>query len=112
MAKLIPGLRPRIDTVVNGRLSAIARSAEGERDDFDRKSIVHAYDGKDDEWVMDQCPFHEVIDAYPGTADFRALYDWYTVFDHRMSDGKELNAWANNVINAIRNELWPRKVFR
>jgi hypothetical protein len=72
-----------------------------------RDDILSAFDQWEPDRVYDASPFKEVLKDYPGPSDMTALYDYQKRLDVHMSDDKQMNEWANNIITIISKELWP-----
>lgn len=104
--ELIPGLRQSVDRAVRRRINTMS---DGVTNTLDTDAIWEAYRQWSATEVYAQCPFSGTLSDFPGLSDWTALGDFSRKLDQKTSDQKEMNAWANAVIETIKAQLWPKK---
>ena len=111
--ELIPGLRQSVDRAVERRLSQISSQAHEKSPSFlsdsNKDQIREAYQKWSATEVYAQCPFSGTLSEFPGLSDWTALGEFSRRLHKFTNDQKEMNAWANAVIEAIKAQLWPKK---
>ena len=104
--ELIPGLRQSVDRSVRRRLNDIEDSVTNT---LDTVAVWEAYQKWSATEVYAQCPFSGTLSEFPGLSDWTALGEFSRRLHKFTNDQKEMNAWANAVIEAIKAQLWPKK---
>jgi hypothetical protein len=109
----IPGLLALITARVRSRSLDMIQLRTPPFDHGMRDDIVSEFD----QWEVDRVyacsPFADLLNAYPGPrGGMNELYEYEKRLKDKMSDDKEMNAWANNIITIIHRELAPPKSWR
>lgn len=105
----IPGLRKIVDAVVQSRSLTISQSNSSKIASSEKRNeLLDAYEQWTPAEVYALCPFKSLLDTYPRD-DYDRLYQWERQMRQHTDDSKEMNGWANAIIDALCEQLWPKR---
>lgn len=103
----IPGLRQQIDGVFRQRLYARSGTRSWP-EQADPAAIQYEYEQMDNDDVYELAPFSTVILNPPAERDMDTMAQFKRKLDATLTT-KDMNAWANHLIDTILDQLHPRK---
>lgn len=107
----VAGLRGMLDIAVHRRCLDIQHSSAGKwMGGQTFRTIMDRYEEMDAEEAYALCPFLSLIESRPPNDDWSAMSEFNDKM--RVAAGvKGMNEWGNNIIQAIRKELFPDRKY-